>query len=67
MVQLTESTDRRNAGLIEAHMLLCCAGPAGGQGFVDVETSSTGIMKVLENGRPLNGRFYAFSGDEIPW
>ena len=41
--------------------------PSGGQGWVTVEGSTTGILKVLEDGRPLNGRWYAFSGDEIPW
>jgi hypothetical protein len=40
---------------------------AGGNGYVDVEESTSGILKVLEDGRPLNGRWYAFSGDEIPW
>lgn len=39
----------------------------GGAGYVEVEESVSGIMKVLEDGRPLNGRFWSFSGDEIPW
>jgi hypothetical protein len=34
---------------------------------VDVEESATGIMRVLEDGRQLNGRWWSFSGDEIPW
>jgi hypothetical protein len=34
---------------------------------VDVEESSSGIMKVLEDGRPLNGKWFSYSGDEIPW
>eukprot|EP00775_Hariotina_reticulata_P011289 gene11289-11439_t len=39
----------------------------GGAGLIDVEESTTGIMNVLEDGRPLNGKFWSFSGDEIPW
>lgn len=39
----------------------------GGQGYVTVEESAEGLMRVLEDGRPLNGRFYSFSGDEIPF
>ncbi|KIY96373.1 C-factor [Monoraphidium neglectum] len=38
-----------------------------GQGWVEVEESAAGILKVLEDGRPLNGRWYSFNGDEIPW
>jgi hypothetical protein len=45
----------------------CCWLCTGGNGYVDVEESTSGILKVLEDGRPLNGRWYAFSGDEIPW
>lgn len=25
------------------------------------------LHQVLEDGRPLNGRWYSFNGDEIPW
>lgn len=39
----------------------------GGNGWVDVEQSTAGIMEVLQSGKPLDGRFYAFSGEEIPW
>ncbi|KAI8465874.1 MAG: short chain dehydrogenase [Monoraphidium minutum] len=39
----------------------------GGAGWVDVEESVGGILGVLEGGKPLNGRWYSFSGDEIPW
>lgn len=40
---------------------------AGGAGWVDVEESTTGILKVLEGGRQLNNKFYAYNGQEIPW
>lgn len=39
----------------------------GGAGWIDVEESTRGIMNVLEDGRPLNGKFWSYSGDEIPW
>ena len=39
----------------------------GGQGWVTVEESSGGILKVLEGGGQLNGRWYSYSGEEIPW
>lgn len=40
----------------------------GGQGWVTVEESTSGILAVLEDpGRPLNGRWWSFNGDEIPW
>lgn len=34
-----------------------------------VEESTSGIMKLLTERQPadLNGKFFAFSGDEIPW
>ncbi|GFR49539.1 hypothetical protein Agub_g11583 [Astrephomene gubernaculifera] len=39
----------------------------GGNGYIDVEESATGLMAVLESGQPLNGRFLSYNGDEIPW
>jgi hypothetical protein len=43
----------------------------GGQGWITVEQSAAGMMAVLEDGaagrRPLNGRWYAYDGAEIPW
>eukprot|EP00878_Enallax_costatus_P043903 GHUV01052007.1.p1 GENE.GHUV01052007.1~~GHUV01052007.1.p1 ORF type:complete len:177 (+),score=24.99 GHUV01052007.1:451-981(+) len=39
----------------------------GGAGWVDVEESTSGMLNVLEDGRPLNDRFYAYNGQEIPW
>ncbi|WIA13036.1 hypothetical protein OEZ85_006644 [Tetradesmus obliquus] len=60
--------------LKEQQVQSCCVHPGyvktdmtGGAGWVDVEESSSGIMRVLEDGRPLNGRWYSYSGDEIPW
>jgi hypothetical protein len=41
--------------------------PAGGAGWVDVDESTDGLMAVLESGKELNNRFYAYSGEEIPW
>ena len=40
---------------------------AGGAGWVDIEESTSGILNVLEDGRPLNEKFYAYNGQEIPW
>lgn len=34
---------------------------------IDVEESTAGLMRVLESGRPLNGRFYSYKGEETPW
>ncbi|KAF6260680.1 hypothetical protein COO60DRAFT_1294220 [Scenedesmus sp. NREL 46B-D3] len=60
--------------LQEQQVQCCCVHPGyvktdmtGGAGWVDVEESSSGIMRVLEGGRPLNGKWYSYSGDEIPW
>eukprot|EP00197_Chlamydomonas_leiostraca_P002004 CAMPEP_0202857610 /NCGR_PEP_ID=MMETSP1391-20130828/485_1 /ASSEMBLY_ACC=CAM_ASM_000867 /TAXON_ID=1034604 /ORGANISM="Chlamydomonas leiostraca, Strain SAG 11-49" /LENGTH=247 /DNA_ID=CAMNT_0049536429 /DNA_START=124 /DNA_END=867 /DNA_ORIENTATION=- len=39
----------------------------GGQGWVTVEESTTGIMSVLETKYPLNDKWYAFNGDEVPY
>ncbi|GBF88259.1 hypothetical protein Rsub_00971 [Raphidocelis subcapitata] len=39
----------------------------GGAGYVEVGESADGILKLLEDGRPLNGRWWSFSGEEIPW
>jgi NAD(P)-dependent dehydrogenase (short-subunit alcohol dehydrogenase family) len=44
------------------------AGPcAGGQGWITVDESADGMMAVLESGRELNGRFFGFNGEQIPW
>ena len=29
--------------------------------------SVSGLISVLESGKPLNGRWYDFKGEEIPW
>ncbi|GAB4820963.1 hypothetical protein N2152v2_008009 [Parachlorella kessleri] len=39
----------------------------GWQGLVTAEASAAGLLHVLESGRPLNGRWYAYDGKEIPW
>lgn len=41
--------------------------PAGGNGWVDVEESASGLLGVLESGQQLNGRFLSFKGEDIPW
>ena len=33
----------------------------GGQGFLDVDESVQGMLKVLESGVPLNGEWCAFA------
>ncbi|GLI64569.1 hypothetical protein VaNZ11_007890 [Volvox africanus] len=39
----------------------------GGNGWIDVEESTTGLMAVMESEAPLNGRFMSYKGTEIPW
>lgn len=29
--------------------------------------SVSGLISVLESGKPLNGRWYDFKSEEIPW
>lgn len=41
--------------------------PVGGAGWVDVEESTNGILRVLQDGRQLNGKWWSFDGSEIPW
>lgn len=38
-----------------------------GAGFISVEESATGILQVLDSGKDLHGRFYAYDGEELPW
>jgi hypothetical protein len=39
----------------------------GGAGLIDVDQSVSGMLSVLESGRQLQGRWYAWDGKEIPW
>lgn len=39
----------------------------GGLGDIDIETSTHGMLSVLESGVPLQARFYSYSGQELPW
>ncbi|GLC45822.1 hypothetical protein PLESTB_001151800 [Pleodorina starrii] len=39
----------------------------GGNGWIDVEESTAGLMAVMESGKPLSGRFLSYNGEEIPW
>jgi hypothetical protein len=39
----------------------------GGEGLIDPSQSVSGMLSVLDSGRPLNGRWYDFTGKEIPW
>ena len=32
-----------------------------------LQESVSGMLRVLEDGRELQGRFYDYKGDEIPW
>jgi hypothetical protein len=40
---------------------------AGGNGWIDVEESVTGLMGVLESDEDITGRFLSYKGEEIPW
>jgi len=39
----------------------------GGQGLIDVQTSVSGMLSVLESNSPLNGHWYDYKAEEIPW
>ncbi|KAF5832907.1 hypothetical protein DUNSADRAFT_11019 [Dunaliella salina] len=39
----------------------------GGLGAIDVRESTDGLFAVLTSGKPLNNRFYSYTGEEIPW
>lgn len=39
----------------------------GGNGLIDSKTSVEGMLRVLESGKPLNGRWWAWDGKEVPW
>lgn len=36
-------------------------------GLIDTNESVSGMLAVLESGRPLNGKWYDFAGKEISW
>jgi hypothetical protein len=38
---------------------------AGRPGTIPVTESIVGQLKVLQDGRPLNGKFYSYTGDEL--
>ncbi|KXZ53441.1 hypothetical protein GPECTOR_7g1339 [Gonium pectorale] len=40
---------------------------SGGNGWIDADESSEGLVAVLESGERLNGRFLSYKGEEIPW
>lgn len=39
----------------------------GHKGWISADESTAGILSVLESGKELNDRFYAYDGSEIPW
>lgn len=39
----------------------------GHTGTISTEESVEGSLKVLQDGRDLNGKFYSYTGDELPW
>jgi hypothetical protein len=36
-------------------------------GLIDAQTSVTGLISVLESGKPLKGMWYDYKHEEIPW
>eukprot|EP00878_Enallax_costatus_P011017 GHUV01011507.1.p1 GENE.GHUV01011507.1~~GHUV01011507.1.p1 ORF type:complete len:143 (+),score=29.20 GHUV01011507.1:1177-1605(+) len=40
---------------------------AGQSGTISTVESITGQLKVIEDGRPVNGKFYSYTGDELAW
>ena len=47
-----------------AHRIWCTV---GGRCMRVRAQSVSGLVAVLESGKPLNGRWYDFKGEEIPW
>lgn len=39
----------------------------GNSGNIDAKTSAAGLLSQLESGKPLQGRWYGWNGEEIPW
>jgi hypothetical protein len=39
----------------------------GQPGTISTEESVGGCLKVLQDGRELNGKFYSYEGHEEPW
>jgi hypothetical protein len=42
----------------------------GGQvnpGAISTEESVSSMLKLLEDGRPLDGKFYSYTGEELEW
>jgi hypothetical protein len=39
----------------------------GGQGLIDVTESVAGMLGVLESSKQLNGEWYDFKREKIPW
>eukprot|EP00879_Flechtneria_rotunda_P000620 GHRR01000733.1.p1 GENE.GHRR01000733.1~~GHRR01000733.1.p1 ORF type:complete len:275 (+),score=70.05 GHRR01000733.1:3258-4082(+) len=37
------------------------------QGLIDAQTSVAGLLSVLESDKPLNGQWYDYKGEAIPW
>ena len=38
-----------------------------GHGLIDPPQSVAGLLDVLESGVPLNGKWYDWKHEEIPW
>ena len=39
----------------------------GGSGLIDTQQCVSGLLGVLESGKPLNGQWYAYDGKVVPW
>lgn len=56
------------AGYVDTDMSR--AASAGGPampGSITTEESVTSMLKILEDGRPIDGRFFSYTGEEVPW
>jgi NAD(P)-dependent dehydrogenase (short-subunit alcohol dehydrogenase family) len=56
-------------GFVSTDMTACCAGmPSMDMSHAITPAASvTGIMTLLQSGRPLNGKFFSYDGSELPW
>jgi NAD(P)-dependent dehydrogenase (short-subunit alcohol dehydrogenase family) len=55
-------------GLVETNMTSCFGVKAGEDGCIDTATSARGIIAVLSKlNLETSGKFYEYTGEELPW
>ena len=56
-----DAASSAHAGYVDTDMT------QGAPGTITTEESISQQLKVLQDGRPLNGMFYNHEGEEVPW